>query len=87
MKSPPTTLRWLSLLLAARAAHAVGFDATYPNNPVGTSYIAELPPSKGVNGTIIAVTAQPNATQFEVDFSGLPAEGGPFRKSTPPWKE
>jgi hypothetical protein len=86
MKSISTTLRCLSasaaILFAARC-QAVGFDATYTNNPPGTSYIASLPANSSIQGSIIAGTAQQNGTQFEVNFSNLPSQGGPFRTSSP----
>lgn len=77
MKSISTTLR-CAVLFAARC-QAIGFDATYTNNPVGTSYIAELPTNMSIQGTIITGMAQQNGTQFEVNFANLPSQGGPFR--------
>ncbi len=77
MKSTSTMLRWLAVLLAARS-QAAGFDATYSNNPAGSSYIAELQTNSSIQGNIVVGTAQQNGTQFEINFSNLPAEGGPF---------
>jgi hypothetical protein len=77
MKPTSTTLRWLAILLAARS-QAAGFDATYANNPAGTSYIAELQAISSIQGNIVVGSSQLNGTQFEVNFSNLPAEGGPF---------
>lgn len=80
----------ISLLSAV--ATAVASDATVvTNNPAGAVYTATLPatafdkdafPSGGnVKGSVFAVSS-PDGTgvMFQVKFSGLPSEGGPFRK-------
>lgn len=65
-------------------------NATVVNgNPVGVTYVAELPsteffnpqdPRGNVKGSISA-TAGPNGVgvTFQVSFSNLPTSGGPFR--------
>ena len=74
MKSTSTALRWL---LAVRGV-AAGIDATYANNPAGTTYMATLQASSSIQGYITAGTGEQNITEFDINFTNLPSEGGPF---------
>jgi hypothetical protein len=66
----------------ATSGHVV--DALkYINDPPGSAYIAAFPPGHPVQGGIIATSAEGAGTQFTVDFTNLPAEGGPFRGLSP----
>jgi hypothetical protein len=51
-------------------------------NPAGAAYQARIAPGAygTISGSIVAVSAGDKGTEFAVNFSGLPAEGGPFRK-------
>ena len=52
------------------------------DNPQGAAYqgvVANNP--MGISGAITAVSAGDKGTEFAVDISGLPSQGGPFRKS------
>jgi hypothetical protein len=51
------------------------------NNPLGAVYIAELPTTQEIQGSIVATSAGVLGTEFTVNFANLPLEGGPFRKS------
>jgi hypothetical protein len=76
MKSTSTALRWL---IAARGV-AAGIDATYTNNLAGASYAAVLEPNATAPliGSINTANDLANGTLFNIQFSNLPATGGPF---------
>jgi hypothetical protein len=51
------------------------------DNPMGAAYQAVIPKGRymKISGSIVAVTSD-QGTEFAVNLSGLPEEGGPFRK-------
>lgn len=56
------------------------------NQPEGAAYVAMLPnrPDTTIRGNITAVTSPDGkGVVFSLDMTGLPLEGGPFRKSSP----
>ena len=57
-------------------------DATViTDNPKGITYIATLPASKGPQGAVTAVASNNGSgVVFNVNVSGFPSTGGPFRK-------
>jgi hypothetical protein len=51
------------------------------NNPQGVQYIAALPKDNPVTGSVVASSnSTGQGVNFDVSISGLPAQGGPFRK-------
>ena len=53
------------------------------NNPGGAGYVASLIPTSNSNiqGSVLALTSSDHTgVNFQVALSGLPSEGGPFRK-------
>jgi hypothetical protein len=51
------------------------------NNPQGAVYIAELPTTQAIQGSIVATSANVLGTEFTINFANLPSEGGPFCES------
>jgi hypothetical protein len=62
------------------ATGQLGDAIKYTSDPPGMAYIAEFPKDHPVKGGIIATSAEGAGTEFTVNFSNLPVEGGPFRK-------
>jgi hypothetical protein len=54
------------------------------NDPQGAAYQARIVPGRygSISASIVAVSAGDKGTEFAVNFAGLPATGGPFRKSS-----
>jgi hypothetical protein len=79
------TFSILAALASIRSAYAVtgqlGDAKKYVNDPPGAAYIAEFPRDHPVKGGIIVSSAEGEGTQFTINFSNLPVEGGPFRKT------
>lgn len=76
----------LSVVAVAAAATAVSAQSStinpapqVTNNPVNVAYIATLPDTKPLRGSIIGRTAKDGkGVEFTVSVSGFPSEGGPF---------
>lgn len=66
-----------------------GDATTVSNQPAGATYSAVLPKNKyGVEGGVKATQGKDgNGVHFDVEFSNLPKEGGPFSTYTPQSKE
>jgi hypothetical protein len=57
----------------------LGNAVAVTNNPTGAVYLAALPETHlGIQGSIVATSANQLGTEFTVNFANLPAEGGPF---------
>jgi len=78
-----TALTSISIASAQVVTGQLGDAIRVANDPAGAAYQAVIPVGKygTVQGTVTAVSAGEQGTQFEIDFSGLPTTGGPFRKS------
>lgn len=51
------------------------------NQPSGVQYIATLPDTKPLRGSVMIGTGTAgNGVQVQVSLSGMPSEGGPFRE-------
>ena len=51
------------------------------DNPEGAQYVAALPSGGAVSGSVVASsTYNGTGVRFQVSISGLPKDGGPFRK-------
>ncbi|KAF2842236.1 Cu,Zn superoxide dismutase-like protein, partial [Patellaria atrata CBS 101060] len=74
-----SSLSILALASAQTTTGQLGDAAAITNNPEGAIYVATLPISKGVRGTVTAQTAPGGAgVAFQITVDGLPTEGGPF---------
>lgn len=69
--------------LAAILPIALAGDAPeVTNQPPGVQYVATLPNTTTTTGSVmIGSGSGGDGVQVQVSFSGLPSEGGPFRKS------
>jgi hypothetical protein len=72
----------LSFVISQVVTGRLGDATTVLDNPMGAVYQATIPKGKymDISGSVVAVTAGDKGTEFAVNFSGLPKEGGPFRK-------
>jgi nicotinamide mononucleotide (NMN) deamidase PncC len=92
MKSSSLPSVWTAAILInglARTIHAddstavtgqLGNAQRITNNPLGAVFLAELPSTQGILGSLVATSASALGTEFTVNFANLPAEGGPFCK-------
>jgi hypothetical protein len=81
------TLSSLALASAQVTTGELGDAIRNLNDPQGAAYQARIQPGKygSISGSIVAVSAGDKGTEFAVNFAGLPATGGPFRKSSAPY--
>jgi hypothetical protein len=85
MKIQTTILGLLALTVQAKGQTVTGkLGNAVRNNddPAGAAYIAELGPGTpmGIRGSVLAISAGDQGTEFAVNLENLPLEGGPFCK-------
>jgi hypothetical protein len=84
MKTLTSILSLLALSVHAKGQIVTGQLGNAVRNlddPSGSAYFAELGPKTpmGIRGSVLAISAGEQGTEFAVNFENLPTAGGPFR--------
>lgn len=76
-------MRAFTLLTGFAALTFAGDAPPTTNQPGDVQYIAQLPNTAPVQGSVVVTGASSGqGVHISVSFSGLPSEGGPFRECT-----